>query len=86
MTNKEFEDWGLNILKNPTPENALEFWQFFKKAPPVKETVMLAGIHKARLQHPAFTNEEREVSKKWLSENGYKPSYVSPLGDGAAGH
>lgn len=39
----------------PTPSSDLSFW---------------GAVHKMRLSLPAFTEEEREVSREWLRSNG----------------
>jgi hypothetical protein len=41
---------------------------------PKDEIVFWAGIHKARLQITSFTEEEREVSRRWLKEHGFRES------------
>ena len=40
------------------PENTQVFW---------------ASVHKARLGITSFTEEEKEISRKWLREHGFKP-------------
>lgn len=41
---------------------------------PQDEMTFWAGIHKARLQITSFTEEEREVSRRWLKEHGFRES------------
>ena len=86
MTNEEFENWRLKILKNPTLESARQFWDFCKMGIPETETTPLAGVHKARLVHPKMNKKQKSESKKWLKENGYIPEYLSPFGDGKSGN
>lgn len=37
------------LMKNPTLEGALKFWDYKRLGEPVKPNVPLAGIHKARI-------------------------------------
>ena len=39
---------------------------------PAKEIVLWAGIHKARLEVTSFDESVKEVSRKWLRDNGFK--------------
>lgn len=39
---------------------------------PSTNEVALAGMHKARLLIPEIPEEGREISRIWLTENGYK--------------
>lgn len=45
---------------------------------PSNEEVFWAGIHKARIAISSFSEEEKEISKKWLDEHGYRYE----IGDG----
>lgn len=40
---------------------------------PANDTVFWAGVHKARIEISAATEEQREESRKWLIEHGFKP-------------
>ena len=40
---------------------------------PAVPLVFWASVHKARLGITSFTEEEKEVSRKWLREHGFKP-------------
>ena len=40
---------------------------------PKDDTVMYAGIHKAILHIRSSTPEQKERSRQWLIERGYKP-------------
>ena len=42
---------------------------------PKNETAYWAGIHKARLAVTEFSDDVKEVSKKWLIEHGLKPEF-----------
>lgn len=39
---------------------------------PDSDENVLAGAHKARLVVPQFTAEEKELSRAWLLEHGFK--------------
>ena len=40
--------------------------------PYVHEIALLAGLHKARLHIDFITEEEKEQSRQWLKERGFK--------------
>lgn len=82
MTAKQLNRWRLSILKNLNEEDARKFWDYCGLGKPPTETTVMAGIHKARLKHPEFTEAERETSRKWLSDHGYIPAYISPFSGG----
>lgn len=39
---------------------------------PKDDIVILAGVHKARLHVKTMTEEEKEISRKWLKEHNFK--------------
>lgn len=42
----------------PLPDNEKSFW---------------AGVHKALYLHPSTTADQKEKSRKWLVNNGFRP-------------
>ncbi len=59
------------LLKNPTLYGALEYAEKYN-IPYVHEIALLAGLHKARLHIDFITEEEKEKSRQWLKERGFK--------------
>ena len=55
-------------------EKLLNYFNKYKIQIPKNELVFWAGIHKARLGIIDIPHDEREKSKKWLTENGFKPT------------
>lgn len=41
---------------------------------PSAEIVLWASAHKTRLYLPCISLEEKEISRKWLIDNGFTPS------------
>ena len=39
---------------------------------PKDERAFWGGVHKARLASLGMTEEEKEISRKWLKENGFQ--------------
>lgn len=44
---------------------------------PTSEEAFWAGIHKARVSCTDMTDEEQEVSRRWLAEHGYRATIGS---------
>ena len=61
----------ITLLKNPTMEGALKFWNYEILGKPIG-LAPLAGVHKARLKWPGATLEMRAESMTWLLANNYK--------------
>lgn len=59
------------LLKNPTLYGALEY-ATKHNIPYVHEISLLAGLHKARLYVDFITEDEKEKSRQWLKERGFK--------------
>lgn len=60
------------VMRDPTPEKALEIWNKRGFPPPVNPLVPLATVHKARLHWLDATDAMLEESREWLLANGYK--------------
>ena len=75
-------DQKLEMLRSLDVEKALSLAPAFLKGGwkddgvwADKRETALAGLHKARLRQPAhFTAKEREASREWLLENGWRPT------------
>ena len=59
------------LLRNPTLEGALKFWNYKMLGEPANEFVPLAGVHKARLAWSGSTKAMIKESKKWLADHGF---------------
>jgi hypothetical protein len=65
-------DERVALLKNPTVEGAMKFWNFALMGKPASEDAILAGVHKARIMWPGSTATMIEESKLWLLRRGLK--------------
>lgn len=63
-------DTALRSLNEKTIKKYMTKWVGGYPADP---RVFWASVHKARLGITSFTEEEKEVSRKWLREHGFKP-------------
>lgn len=61
-----------NLLRNPTVEVAMRFWDFRKNGRPKTPDSVLVGIHQARVVWPGSTPEMVEESKLWLMRRARK--------------
>lgn len=52
-------------------EKLLRYFTKYDIAVPSNEKVFWAGVHKARLSIKNIPVKEKEVSRKWLLENGF---------------
>ena len=43
---------------------------------PAKKIVFWAAIHKARLTVKEIPEAEKEISRQWLRENGFRAEYI----------
>lgn len=59
-------------LKSLDIEKIRKYCLKYKIPMPKDEIVILAGAHKARLHMLTTTEEEKEISKKWLKEHNFK--------------
>lgn len=59
------------LLKNPTTEGALKFWNYDLLGKPMDDTVALAGVHRARLKWDGSTKAMIRESREWLQSHGY---------------
>lgn len=60
------------VMRNPTLENALAYWNKRGFPPPVSPDTPLATVHKARLHWLDATDAMLRESQEWLLANGYK--------------
>lgn len=61
-----------NLMRKPSVEVAMRFWDFKRMGKPVSEDAVLAGVHKARVVWPGSTPEMVQESKLWLLRRGLK--------------
>ncbi|HEY8562833.1 MAG TPA: hypothetical protein VIL74_20815 [Pyrinomonadaceae bacterium] len=45
----------------PLPQNIQVFW---------------AAVHKARLASNGITEQEKQISREWLTQNGFQPEFL----------
>ncbi len=62
------------MLRNPTAEDANEWWMSQGFPPPSRPDVPLAAVHKGRLQWLEATNNMLKESADWLVAHGYEPT------------
>lgn len=67
---KERNEALLSLDKKKITAYAKKYWVSMPK----DELIFWAGIHKARLGIKDFPDDEKEKSRIWLKENGFKES------------
>lgn len=65
-------DEKVALLRNPTYEAALRFWDYAKLGKPSSAEAVLAGVHKARIVWPGSTPQMVQESKLWLLRRGLR--------------
>jgi len=70
---RELDIWEekRQILRNPTPENAMKLWDYALLGKPLSDTVAMAGLHKARVLWRGSSKKMVKESKQWLRDHGY---------------
>lgn len=71
---KAYTDKRDAVMRNPTNEGALRFWNYELLGPTARPDAPLAGVHKARLQWTGATEAMKAESRAWLREHGYSVS------------
>lgn len=59
------------VLKSLDIEKAKKFFCKYCLPLPKHENSIIAGLHKARLYANEITEEEKEISRQWLKDNGF---------------
>lgn len=69
------------VFNDPTPENALTYWNEQGLPEPKTSDVPLATLHKARLQWFGVTDAQITDSMTWLNKHGFLPEMrgIPPL-------
>ena len=70
--NYGLSDEKVAVLRNPTEEGAMKFWDYALLGEPIDATVPLAGVHRARLKWGGSTKKMVKESKRWLLDHGYR--------------
>lgn len=68
---KEFFKEQLEVARSLDIEKARAYAKKYHIFLPDNEISIIAGLHKARLYINGITAEEKEISRKWLKENGF---------------
>lgn len=75
ITKEWMEEWLARrdaVFRDPTYENAMQYWDYGKMGMPLDKDVPLAGVHKARLLWTEATEEMKQESREWLAAHGFK--------------
>ena len=69
---KQFVKDRNEALLSLDKEKIISFLNKYGTPVPEKEIVFWAGVHKTRLEVTSFDESVKEVSRKWLRDNGFK--------------
>lgn len=71
MNYKDFIKDRNEALLSLDREKILKYCEKYNIHIPKNDKVFWASIHKARLQVTDFSEDDKELSRKWLIENGF---------------
>lgn len=72
MNFKDFVKERNEALRSLDKAKIIAYSKKYDVPVPADERTMWAGIHKARLMVTSMTEEEKQISRDWLKENGFQ--------------
>jgi len=74
MNFKKFVKERNDALLSLDKKQILDYMKKYSiKKIPSEDIVFWAGVHKARIEVTDFSEDVKNQSRKWLSDNGFKP-------------